>query len=269
MSTACTCYLQCFRNSYNILLERLDTKLDDMGSNIEKLAKDFPLGYSHSGSASDIPLNPAHEDWEHINFWYKKTWLSVKGGNDRPSDIKSSISALFLEDERGCTVSREVREAVYQDARGFMTDKASKPETRRELHSQSKLGFRIREEFRKTLEEKYPWLRLCEGHWKAPQIWQNVWSSWVTDWTKNHPDEPLPPSHTGSPGSVGKKHSITDEEDHPGPSKKLKGKEVEREYVPTPKPYSSRPKPRKTSGKAARVSVRRFVFISHALTENL
>ena len=85
-----------------------------MGSNIEKLAKDFPLGYSHSGSASDIPLNPAHEDWEHINFWYKKTWLSIKGGNDWPSDIESLISALFLEDEHGC-VTNSLLDLQIQD----------------------------------------------------------------------------------------------------------------------------------------------------------
>lgn len=240
-----------------------------MGSNIEKLAQNSSLGYSHSGPVSGIPLNPAREDWEKIQFWYKKTYLSIKDGNNQLSNIESSISALFLEDEHGRAVSDEVREAVYQDARGFLTDNAENPETRRELHSQSKLGFRIREEFRKTLEDKYPWLRLCEGHWKVPQIWQNVWTSWATNWTKNNPDKPLPDSRGGSPVSVGEKHSITDEEDHPGPSKKLKGKEVEREYVPTPGPYSSRPKPRKISGKAARVSVRRLILVSHMLTENL
>ena len=100
-----------------------------MGSIIKKMAPKFSLGYSHSGPVSNIPLNPACEDWEHINFWYKKTWLSIKGGNNRPSDIESSISALFLEDECGCAVSREVREVVYQDARGFLTDNAEKPET--------------------------------------------------------------------------------------------------------------------------------------------
>ena len=87
-----------------------------MGSIIEKMAQKFSLGYSHSGPVSNIPLNPACEHWEHINFWYKKTWLSIKGGNNQLSDIELSISALFLEDEHGCAVSCEVWEAVYQDA---------------------------------------------------------------------------------------------------------------------------------------------------------
>ena len=28
------------------------------------------------------------------------------------------------------------------------------------------------------MEEKYPWLRLCEAHWKVDQLWVSYFSTW-------------------------------------------------------------------------------------------
>jgi hypothetical protein len=87
-------------------------------------------------------------------------------------DIDSPILSLFFEDESGNPVSDEVKDQVRGDLTAYWLDMVKDGET--PCHYKG-LGFKRREHYRKTMEEKYPWLWLCEGHWKVKQIWVNYW----------------------------------------------------------------------------------------------
>jgi len=236
-------------------LEKVGKKLDDTKSEINKMVKRVNPGYAAPGSVSDIPLNPRVEDWEDkIPFWRKQRWMELRYGSRGPVTLDSCIASAFLEDEFGQAVSDEVRDAIYKDVRGFFADAYSDPGTRGKLGPYDKTGFRISEAFRFEIEGKYPFLRLCEGHWKVAQLWKNTWTSWA----KNHVDPIIIHSDDENKVAIGKKRANTDDKD-PGPSKKAKGKDVDRGQAPTDPPYKSRPKPIKTNAKAARVS--RLIYI--------
>ena len=210
-------------------------------------------GYAPPGSVSHIPLNPRADNWEHrIPFWSKSAWNALKySGAKKAQHADSSISSAFLEDEFGHTVPEEVRKSVYKDVRGFFLDKSKNPETRDELGPQDQIGLRLSEEFRIQLEGKYPWLRLCDGHWKVAQLWTNVWTSWAS----NHPSS-TPASDNEKKPTTGIKRGNTDDDDLPDtPSKKVKkdkGKNVDRLQVQTTK---SRPKSTKIIAKLPTVSI--------------
>jgi hypothetical protein len=65
------------------------------------------------------------------------------------------------------------------------------------------------------MEHKYPWLHLCEDHWKADWVWSDYFSRW----------RPAPAtskgSHTRSKQGIIKRERSTEEdegEDQAGPS---------------------------------------------------
>ena len=116
--------------------------------------------------------------------------------------------------------------------------------------------FRHREEFRTTLEGKYPWLRLCNGHWKIQQLWTNYFHKWkgrVTTTPGSNPADrtvisiPTESDENSDPfeavieiptssdeGSAGSKRGRPDEIDtSPSKKHKGKGKEVARPTVPS------------------------------------
>lgn len=249
-------------------------------------------GYAAPGSVSHIPLNPRGSDWaSKIPFWSKAAWKELKKKSKEPVRLDSSIASAFLEDEHGHAVSDEVLKSVYKDVRGFFADKYSDPETRGDLGPRDKIGLRIGEEFRVLFEGKYPWLRLCDGHWKVQQLWTNVWSSWHT----NQKLRSTPTSDDDKKVSIGVKRCATDEDDDVTeiPAKRIKengnengkGKGVDRPQVPTtsaqpkpqasisstqPKPQAStssaQPKPTKITAKLPGVSIsipRPYCFHTH------
>ena len=142
------------------------------------------------------------------------------------------------------------------DARGFWFDKFADPETRPLLGPRNKIGFQMSEDFRVTLEGKYPWLRLCEASWKVAQVWQTGWSSWASTYCPANVSDN--DSDTDAAVVVGVKRSHTDEGDHPRlvSKKSRKGKEraVEEDQVPKSDPRPPRPKPTKRGAKVATVS---------------
>ena len=66
--------------------------------------------------------------------------------------------------------------------------------------SYNKLSFMRREDYRKTMEGKYPWLRLCEGHWKVRQLWISNWKG--SRYATTDPQNPAGKS-TGTSASGG------------------------------------------------------------------
>ena len=170
-------------------------------------------------------------------------------------------------------MSHGVGKSVRGDVSSFWMDMVNSGEMPQPW---GQTGFTRRDQFRKTLEGKYPWLRLCEGHWKVNQLWVNYFTRW-----KNRFPSPLLKSKgkaradpgdeddipvieidtSDSGGSVGSKRGREDTMD-PMPPKKAK---VKQEGMSIPR--HARPRPTKTSAKVAKVSILSILSNEHLLKD--
>jgi len=136
-----------------------------------------------------------------------------------------------MEDQYGNAIPLSVRKQVVKDAKKFWQEKHNQG-----IHLDifGKIGWNMREEFRAALEAEHPWLRLCENHWKADQVWINTFSHWTPAGSPN-----------GTPSGTLKRENPIDES-QPGPSSK-------RPKTTNDKiPVSTRPKPiKKTTGQTS------------------
>ena len=199
--------------------------------------------------------NPNEEDYKLLKHWRSGPWLALRSGRSKHT---TPTLSLYMEDNYGQLVPSEVQDEVLADARGFWVDQLREGRGT-ELVSSQKLGFQIREEFRKALETKHPWLRLCAGHWKVRQVWINHFSSWRN--TSMPPDEePIIISSEGeedappieisdSDGSVAaaKKRVANTDNEGTGETKRQKVKQITsgsdfHPQKPRPKPTKSKAK---------------------------
>lgn len=130
-------------------------------------------------SIPTIPLNPRQEDWGgKVKFWSREVWSVLKIG---PGSVtfNSLIASLFLEDENGKRVSEGICKAVYASIHSFWFQRVWNKATCSQLGPISLIRYDIHKAFCETLEGDYPFLHLCEGHWKVYQLWKNSYTSWV------------------------------------------------------------------------------------------
>ena len=122
-----------------------------------------------------IPLNPKEEDYQQT-FWHQSSWNTFKNEAD-PADFdsKNPLIAHFMEDVNGNPISPGLKSAIRGELFAYWTDVRNKGETPANF---TETGLARKEDFRKTFEAKYPWLRLCEGHWKVDQLWINYLKIW-------------------------------------------------------------------------------------------
>lgn len=130
-----------------------------------------PAREIHEPEMAGIPLNPRKKDYRHLKFWNKAPWQLIRNGSEI-KDIESPILTLFFEDETGALVSDEIKKQVRLDLAGYWFSMLEEGETPRGHDSH---GLKRQEDYRETMEDKYPWLRLCDGHWKVKQIWTNYY----------------------------------------------------------------------------------------------
>ena len=245
------------RDSYDRLLASLSKKIDESRDDIKNLVKHIsinvvkaPIPGIKKGKISDIPLNPTQEDYPGVRYWNQKPWQAVRRGLSE-NDTASPIFSSFMEDEYGQSISAGIKSAVFDDVKSFwvdMHDSIGSPK------SFSKTGLMTKEKFRNHMEGKYPWLRLCEAHWKVNQLWINYFTMW-----KPNPSPKTSPDRDGvhtieigtsdSDISIGSKRGREDVV-HATASKKLKGKQVEQ---PVSRP--THPQPKKLKAKVAKVSL--------------
>ena len=170
---------------YDRLLASLSKKIDESRDEVKQLIKQASIravGPIPGVKTGDIPLHPRRDDYPEVNYWDQETWslLRSKGNN---KDSKNSgdpilpILSLFMEDEFGMRVSKGTIKAVYNDVTSFWEDMLT---TRVLPKIFSKTGLNTKEAFRIRMEGKYPWLRLCDGHWKVNHLWINYFTSWRT-----------------------------------------------------------------------------------------
>jgi len=165
---------------------------------VQHIATNF-TGVIPGVKSGGIPLNPKPENFKLVSFWKQGDWQTIRN-NTKVKDFDAPILGLFMEDEYGNSLPKDVKDEVRGDLYGYWTDLYNKGENPKNYKD---LGFTAKEDFRKTLEGKYPWLRLCYGHWKVKQLWIN----YLGAWKKSHPKLPsttsplIPvPASTPAPG---------------------------------------------------------------------
>lgn len=246
----CTPLTTIISNAYHWLLDTLGNKIDKTQSDVKELQQtiltrlDGPYNNTPDDPPQhiDIPLNPLRINFPLTKWWFKDLYLNVKSGRATHMSA-TSINSTFLEDPRGLQISPELLESLLGDVRGFWNDRkdASPP-----LCPWNKMGLRIKEEFRTLLEGKYPFLRLCEGHWKVGQLWINHYSAWERN-------NPIVVSSDDEPSSRGRKRNRSDDDEvssggrKPNHSdneelepKKRKGKEVATSNFHPPRPSAKK-----------------------------
>ena len=151
------------------------------------------------------------------------------------ADLDDPVTSLFMEDQNGVVISSSRRRKLKVDARVFWQSKYNKGEP---LNNFGNIDLGVHDEFRAFMEKAHPWLRLCENHWKADQIWINNFSQWK-------PATSLEDGVKEVTVKRGHSESIEDDQlkdDQPGPSsKKSKTMATEKPAVPRPKPKLTKP----------------------------
>ena len=237
------------RDAYHVLLERISNKVDASRDDIKKMVDHISTNFTGEITAigtTSIPLNPKKVNFKLVAFWENEPWQAIKNKSGvKDTDSVSPVLSLFMEDEFGQPVSDDVKKEVRGDIAGYWTDVHNSDE---DLGNWKEIGFKRREDFRKTMEGKYNWLRLCEGHWKTKQLWVNYFPSWKTS--------NLPPTVTPTPADNETPSPDPDAGEGETPtSTKTKGKTPTSAKTKGKTPTSTKPKGKtpanaKTKGKA-------------------
>ena len=159
------------RGAYEDILKSLHITINETRDNVRKISEHLFTGQAARIETSSIPKNLKKEDFQGVNCWNQGPWLEIRSGS-KNKDVNSPVLSLFFEDKFGNPISDKVKEQVRGDIAAYWIDMIREGEMPTHYHG---LGFKCREHYRNTMEDKYPWLRLCEGHWKVKQIWINHW----------------------------------------------------------------------------------------------
>ena len=263
------------RDSYNALLENLSGKIDATREDVKIMTEQIiSINFTRAlpgVGPPDIPLDPKRKDYPDVQFWSLESWSKIRRGAGT-IDSDSPILSIFFEDEFGVAIPKGVKDAVRNDVTSFWDGmynggRGEIPQT------WNKTGLTRKEEFRTTLEGKYPWLRLCEGNWKANHLWINYFTRWKNSrfWSpaaKKAPANP-PDRSDGMPiieietsdsdSSVGSKRQREDLIE-PMPSKRPRAQQAEKPVAPP-----ARPQAKKTSAKVAKVGELSYPLDEHSL----
>jgi len=259
-----------FRDAHKRLLDSLSQKIDMTKEDVKKMIQQMSIktGVEIPGiPPPGIPLNPKQDDYPYVKYWKSAPWRQLRNTAAPRLDPNAPVLCLFLEDALGNPIGDDVKTQVLSDMTGIWRDLMKKGQ----LATYTHLGFQAREEFRKTMESKHPFLRLCEGNWKIAQLWINYfkWPMPSPPSKKNCKDKapeqtpvkeetPIDVSSDNDNALIGSKRGRQDVIDsEAGPLKKHKGKERDPEVVGF---HHGRPKPKKTGTKLAKVSIHLFLF---------
>jgi hypothetical protein len=91
-------------------------------------------------------------------------------------DTKVSITSSYMVDENGEQVPETDKWAARAKARGFWNELFQEDKAPPNLGG---AGLDLQDEYILIMEKAYPWLRLCDNHWKSLQIWRNHYTGWL------------------------------------------------------------------------------------------
>lgn len=144
-----------------------------------------------SGSTFIHPLLPQLDraNYPNIRDWepdhYNSRRGRQRGGKDSREDRPASVLSSYMEDETGDQVSEKTKRAVRMMAKGFFLGLL------RDNKAPACWGsapLSVRNQLINTLENVFPFLRFCAGHWKANQVATNSYSQWYGNVVENRSD---------------------------------------------------------------------------------
>jgi hypothetical protein len=160
-------------------------KTEIMDSPVQSIAPMPPTGVSGtSGALVSAPtLAPQlnHADYPHVVFWYEDKYNILRkggkrGGEDEPEEhVTGSVLSSYMEQEDGNGVPKSTRNAARKRARAVflsLLKDGTAPST------WGSAPFDVQLKLISTLETEFPFLRLCENHWKATMVATNSYSQW-------------------------------------------------------------------------------------------
>ena len=197
------------------LITALNTKPRSSDSNNHQTqSQSTPMPPQITLKKSDYP-NVKH--WERrwndpVQFSVIKVYDADSSDSDRESNnnegiLKRESGVLaFLEDETGKVIDRCERKRLYAEIRGFWNeniDSASPSD------NWSSAGATLRDRFRDTTEEHFPFLRLCAGRWKVEALWKKNYHSWKRSLlARRSRKTPLGTGHSNYGGKRKQKESL-------------------------------------------------------------
>jgi hypothetical protein len=257
-----------FREAYSQLLEGINRNVQLTRDDI-KMIVDYLMAPRNADNPKWLTLASSElkeEDFIHIKFWRQCTWQAIKNKTlTLDSDLTSPIISLYMEDELGRPIPSGIKYALRKDLYSYWNDLYWAGSS--ELHNHGALGMERRQHFSQTFEGKFPWLRLCEGHWKVDQLWVGYFSTWkrprsTPDTQATEESSPISISAimaTSPPPVTSKRGLEEDKSLSEVASKRHKGYGSDL-MAPTIF-HNSRPLPRKVPAKLAKVRLTFILFI--------
>ena len=178
-------------------------------------------------------------EFPNVKLWlqggYRSRCKSGKNGDvdDLVEKPEGSILSMYMEDENGNEIPEEVRKATRETAKGFFNlimEKGRAP------GAWDEAAIDVKNEYIHIMESSHPFLRLCEGHWKAKKVATNSYSQWhsiaAPRWrailAKRRADAQVIDVDTDDEVVVvGSSKRPRDEDDDAGPLKRPRSKETQ------------------------------------------
>ena len=100
---------------------------------------------------------------QHVKYWDPNIWNDA-WHRSKATNTETSVFSSWMEDEFGRDIPDAIRSNLCDNANSYWTDMYTKGKIPKPWGS---TGFERKENFWIIMEGKYPWLHLCNGHWKA------------------------------------------------------------------------------------------------------
>lgn len=230
------------------------------------------------GFSTDVAPSPPPVDKSQYQYWEQAQWQAAcdkaKAGE---ITLDSPLITLYMEEENGGAVGESTKAALRSDLFSYWNGVFRSGEV---LTNFTLLDLDRKRHFRKTFEDEYCWLRLCEAHWKVDQLWINYFASWHKTHGPPGPipnpnlkmriasspidisSSPTPPASDvpASDDAVAGSKRAREESESPGAVRKRLKEIREKAFAPTAF-HCSRPIPRKKATKLPKVSeVQTFIY---------
>lgn len=162
------------RDSYDTLLESIGGKIDKTREDVKNMVEQISINFT--GAIPEVKSSDVlkREDYPEVQYWTLDSWLKIRTGASI-IEADSPTLSIFFEDESGVTFPKAIRDAVRNNVSAFWDGMLNGGEVPKNWN---KTSLARKEEFRATLEGKYPWLRLCEANWKTNHLWINYFRTW-------------------------------------------------------------------------------------------
>ena len=159
------------RDLYSHLVFSLSDKVDETRKDIKSLIESISTKFCGPipGVNPSTPLNLTQADYPRVRHWQPEAWNLMRKGVSRNMD--SSVFSNFMEDWYGNPIPAVERGELHRDFYSFFTKIYNHSGT---PQNYSNMNLTTREDHQRITEGKFPWLCLCDGHWKFRQTWTHA-----------------------------------------------------------------------------------------------